>query len=160
MSLFDKLQPIADDKTLSQMLRDGEIDALHTARAPSTFDNKHVLRLFPDFRKVELDYIEQAIVVAKANPGAPVKLVWSREEDFTHDVYRPASLTQMDAAVDGTGAVTALKARVVCPSSKYQVGTLAAGTVTVANTSVRMFHTQQVKQEAHMKMKLMLALVY
>ena len=51
-----KVQAIPEDKTLSQMLKDGEIDALHTARAPSTFDNKHVLRLFPDFRKVELDY--------------------------------------------------------------------------------------------------------
>ena len=51
-----KVQSIPEDKTLSQMLKDGEIDALHTARMPSTFDNKHVVRLFPDFRKVELDY--------------------------------------------------------------------------------------------------------
>ena len=51
-----KVQPIPDNKTLSQMLRDGEIDALHTARMPSTFDNTHVVRLFPDFRKIELDY--------------------------------------------------------------------------------------------------------
>jgi len=51
-----KVRAIPDDKTLSQMLKDGEIDALHTARMPSTFDNKHVTRLFPDFRKVELDY--------------------------------------------------------------------------------------------------------
>ena len=51
-----KVRPIPEDKTLSQMLKDGEIDALHTARMPSTFDNKHVVRLFPDFRKVELDY--------------------------------------------------------------------------------------------------------
>ena len=51
-----KVQAIPEDKTLSQMLKDGEIDALHTARMPSTFDNKHVVRLFPDFRKVELDY--------------------------------------------------------------------------------------------------------
>ncbi len=51
-----KVQSIPEDKTLSQMLKDGEIDALHTARMPSTFDNKHVVRLFPDFRKVELYY--------------------------------------------------------------------------------------------------------
>ena len=51
-----KCTPIPDDKTLSQMLRDGEIDALHTARAPSTYDGETVLRLFPDYAAVELDY--------------------------------------------------------------------------------------------------------
>lgn len=53
-----KVRPIGPDKTLSQMLADGEIDALHTARAPSTFYSRpeDVRRLFPDFVSVEKAY--------------------------------------------------------------------------------------------------------
>jgi len=80
-------------------------------------------------RRLETDYVKQAVTAAMAVKGTPVKLVWSREEDMTHDVYRPASLTTLEAAVDDTGLLTALKARVVCPSSKYQKGTLTTGAV-------------------------------
>jgi isoquinoline 1-oxidoreductase beta subunit len=69
-------------------------------------------------RRLSNDYVRQAVQVAKAMPGTPVKLVWSREEDFTHDIHRPASLAIMDAAVDGSGALTALKVRVVCGHSR------------------------------------------
>ncbi len=51
-----KVTPIPEDKTLAQMLRDGEIDAFHTARKPSTYDGVNVKRLFEDYRTVELDY--------------------------------------------------------------------------------------------------------
>jgi 4,5-dihydroxyphthalate decarboxylase len=53
-----KVTPIGPDQTLSQMLADGEIDALHTARAPSTFYSRpgDVRRLFPDFVAVEKAY--------------------------------------------------------------------------------------------------------
>jgi len=53
-----KIRPIGSTQTLSQMLVDGEIDALHTARARSTFYShpKEVRRLFPDFITVERDY--------------------------------------------------------------------------------------------------------
>jgi len=80
-------------------------------------------------RRLQTDFILQAVTVAQAMKGTPVKLVWSREEDFTHDYSRPASLTKLDAAVDAGGNITALKGRVVCPSSKKQNGSLAANTV-------------------------------
>lgn len=51
-----KVQSIPHDKTLSQMLRDGEIDALHTARAPSTYDGVNVVRLFENYPEVEREY--------------------------------------------------------------------------------------------------------
>ncbi|MET0273856.1 MAG: ABC transporter substrate-binding protein [Phenylobacterium sp.] len=56
-----KLEPIGPDKTLSRMLADGEIDALHTARAPSTFYSEpgKVRRLFPDFVDVEKAYFRK-----------------------------------------------------------------------------------------------------
>ncbi len=56
-----KVEPIGPTQTLSRMLADGEIDALHTARAPSTFYSEphNVRRLFPDFMDVEKAYFER-----------------------------------------------------------------------------------------------------
>ena len=56
-----RIAPIGPGKTLSRMLADGEIDALHTARAPSTFYSEpgRVRRLFPDYVPVELDYFRR-----------------------------------------------------------------------------------------------------
>lgn len=54
-----KVEPIGPDRTLSRMLADGEIDALHTARKPSTYvagDEGPVRRLFPNYREVEREY--------------------------------------------------------------------------------------------------------
>jgi 4,5-dihydroxyphthalate decarboxylase len=53
-----RLQPIPADKTLSRMLAEGELDALVTARAPSTFHSEpdKVQRLFPDYVSMEKDY--------------------------------------------------------------------------------------------------------
>ena len=55
------LQPIADNQTLVGMLRDGELDALFTARAPSSFLNgePHIARLFPDTRAAEKAYFKK-----------------------------------------------------------------------------------------------------
>tara|TARA_A100001391_G_scaffold204802_1_gene201814 strand:+ start:2454 stop:3446 length:993 start_codon:yes stop_codon:yes gene_type:complete len=53
-----RVEPIGPGQTLTRMLADGEIDALHTARAPSTFYSEpgKVRRLFPDFVEVEKAY--------------------------------------------------------------------------------------------------------
>jgi 4,5-dihydroxyphthalate decarboxylase len=53
-----KVEPIGPDKTLAQMLRDGEIDAFYTARKPSTFNTApdRVGRLFENFVEVEREY--------------------------------------------------------------------------------------------------------
>ncbi|AKS34869.1 4,5-dihydroxyphthalate decarboxylase [Mycolicibacterium goodii] len=50
------IRPIPDGATLSQMLADGQIDALHTPRVPSTFGDPRVRRLFPDVVAVEKEY--------------------------------------------------------------------------------------------------------
>ncbi len=57
---FD-LQPIGDDRTLVGMLRAGELDALFTARAPSSFLNgeAHIARLFADTRQAERAYYKK-----------------------------------------------------------------------------------------------------
>jgi 4,5-dihydroxyphthalate decarboxylase len=55
------LQPIAHDQTLVEMLRKGELDALFTARAPSSFlaGEPHIARLFPDTRAAETAYYKK-----------------------------------------------------------------------------------------------------
>lgn len=54
-----RVERINGGQTLSAMLRDGEIDALVTARKPSSYDGQRVKRLFPDFQQVERDYWRQ-----------------------------------------------------------------------------------------------------
>ncbi len=55
------LQPIGDDRTLVGMLRAGELDALFTARAPSSFlaGEPHIARLFSDTRAAEQAYYKK-----------------------------------------------------------------------------------------------------
>lgn len=67
-------------------------------------------------RRLETDMVEQAVAIAKQLDGQPVKLLWSREEDMQHDVYRPAALSVFKAALDEKGQATAWSNRVVSPS--------------------------------------------
>jgi isoquinoline 1-oxidoreductase beta subunit len=52
-------------------------------------------------RRAEMDVIRQAITVAMAMEGTPVLLIWSREEDMTHDAYRPLAMARVKARLDG-----------------------------------------------------------
>ena len=69
-------------------------------------------------RKLEVDFIEQAIRIAQALKsvtslaGRPVKLTWSRKQDFKNDRYRPGSLIKVRAAYEN-GAVSAFVYRQV-----------------------------------------------
>jgi isoquinoline 1-oxidoreductase beta subunit len=70
-------------------------------------------------RKFELDYVIQAIRTSMAIKK-PVKLTWSREEDFGHDQYRPMSLSRIRAGMDADGNIVAWSNRIVSPSILYQ----------------------------------------
>ena len=59
-------------------------------------------------RRIELDFIAQAVQISKA-VGKPVKVLWSREDDMKHDFYRPQGLQRLEAALDGSGKPTAVK---------------------------------------------------
>lgn len=58
-------------------------------------------------RRLEADMVAQAVTVAMAMHGKPVQLVWSREDDTTHDVYRPAALARFRAHLDARGEILA-----------------------------------------------------
>ncbi len=77
-------------------------------------------------RKIEQDYIAQAVKVAMAIKK-PVKLTWSREEDFGNDMYRPMTLSYVKAGLDGKGNILSWQNRVVSPSILAQKGYIAAG---------------------------------
>ena len=84
-----RVRPIGPDQTLARMLADGELDAFHTARAPSTFYSEpdRVRRLFPDYVAVERDYFRRTRIfpimhvialrrdVYRANPWAATSLL-------------------------------------------------------------------------------------
>ncbi|HJX18149.1 MAG TPA: xanthine dehydrogenase family protein molybdopterin-binding subunit [Acidiferrobacterales bacterium] len=53
-------------------------------------------------RRSEQDFVAEAVQLAMAT-GAPVKLIWTREDDMHHDYYRPATLNRLSAALDKDG---------------------------------------------------------
>jgi isoquinoline 1-oxidoreductase subunit beta len=59
-------------------------------------------------RRLKTDYGVFAALVAQ-RVGQPVKLVWSREEDLTHDFYRPATVGRLRAALDKDLSIRALE---------------------------------------------------
>ena len=67
-------------------------------------------------RRAETDFVHQAVTIAKAVPGRPVKLIWSREEDVQHDAYRPAALCKMQGGLDKDGNLIALNSSLVTQS--------------------------------------------
>jgi len=106
------LRSIGPDQTLSQMLADGAIDALHTARAPSTFLTRPdaVRRLFPNYGAVERDYYRRTRIfpimhvvvlrrdVYEANPWVAQSLfkAFSRAQRLAYDdLAISAALTSM-----------------------------------------------------------------
>jgi isoquinoline 1-oxidoreductase subunit beta len=69
----------------------------------------HVTYLGGGFgRRLDIDFVGQAVRVAMETAGAPVQLVWSREEDMTHDFYRPAEVAVLQAGLDEAGRPVAL----------------------------------------------------
>jgi isoquinoline 1-oxidoreductase subunit beta len=63
-------------------------------------------------RRGQTDYVRQAVAIAKEMPGTPVKLLWTREEDTTHDVYHPVTQCKMKAAFDDKKNLVALHMRI------------------------------------------------
>lgn len=66
-------------------------------------------------RRFELDFVREPLEVSKA-VGAPVQVLWTREDDIEHDVYRPATYNRLVAALDADGWPVAWTHRIVGPS--------------------------------------------
>jgi len=72
-------------------------------------------------RRLEHDYAVEAALVSKAI-NAPVKVIWTREDDMRSSTYRPASLHQLTATLDGSGFPVGLTHRIIAPSISGQKG--------------------------------------
>jgi len=72
-------------------------------------------------RRLEHDYAVEAALVSKTI-NAPVKVIWTREDDMRFSTYRPASLHQLSATLDGSGFPAVLTHRIVAPSISGQKG--------------------------------------
>src|SRR5258706_8808136 len=66
-------------------------------------------------RRLEFDYVTQAVRIAKEVEG-PVKVIWTREEDIQHDVYRPHYYDRIAAGVNVAGQPVAWTHRPVGPA--------------------------------------------
>jgi len=77
-------------------------------------------------RRSEYDFSVHAARVARAMPGVPVKVTWSREEDMRHDFYRPAAVAQFQGLITD-GKATTFSARIAAPSVTRQSGRRLAG---------------------------------
>lgn len=71
-------------------------------------------------RRLVADFALQAALVSKA-VGKPVKVIWSREEDMQHDIYRPATLHRITAGINEYGKLRAIAHRLVSPSQLQYV---------------------------------------
>lgn len=91
-------------------------------------------------RKIEQDYVSQAIQIALA-VKRPVKLTWMREEDFGHDQYRPMALVRVKAALAADGTIAAWSYRNVSPSILGQRGRTGVDSQAVEG-SVRLHYSR------------------
>lgn len=95
--------------------------------------NLHMTYLGGGFgRRLEVDMVAQAVAIALQTKGAPVQLIWSREDDITHDMYRPAAVARFAASLDANGVVTAYDNKSASGSITHQImkrtfGLLGAG---------------------------------
>ena len=97
-----RLEAIGPEQTLSRMLADGEIDALYTARAPSTFysEKGKVRRLFSDFVDVEKAYFAKTGIFPIMHVIAIRRSVYERDRWIAQALYKAFSETQRQAYED------------------------------------------------------------
>jgi len=66
-------------------------------------------------RRLDVDFIPAAVEASKA-VGAPVKVIWTREDDMAHDTYRPPALEEMRGGLDADGRLIAWSLHITSPS--------------------------------------------
>ena len=71
-------------------------------------------------RRLEVDMVAQAVAIALQCEGAPVQLIWTREQDTAHDMYRPAALARFAARLDAEGRIASWDNKSVSASITHQ----------------------------------------
>jgi isoquinoline 1-oxidoreductase beta subunit len=92
--------------------------AARVANLPVSKGNLHITQIGGGFgRRQESDFVAQAVAIATAMKGTPIKLLWSREDTTRHGFYRPTGLSRVRGALDANGNIAAWSHRIVAPSS-------------------------------------------
>jgi isoquinoline 1-oxidoreductase subunit beta len=93
----------------SRMPGEARAYAARALNTPESNIKLHIVRAGGAFgRRRQSDFVAEAIAVAKV-VGKPVKLLWSRADDFQHDFYRPAGWHYFKAGLDSDGRLVAFK---------------------------------------------------
>jgi len=93
----------------TQMPQGGRVLVAKALGIPEDAITIHLMRIGGGFgRRLQNDYMVQAAVIAQKIPGTPVKMVWSRADDFARDFYRPAGWHRFEAGIDAQGKLLAL----------------------------------------------------
>ena len=96
--------------------------AARVAKVKSDDVTLHVTYLGGGFgRRLEVDMVAQAVAIAKQAGGVPVQVIWSREDDTTHDFYRPAAMARFSASLDAAGNVVAYDNKLASGTILHQV---------------------------------------
>lgn len=107
-----RLEAIPADKTLSRMLETGEIDALYTARAPSTYGNGSgkVRRLFENYAAVEREYYSKTRIFPPMHIVALRRDVYEKNRWIAQTLCKAFFAAQKDAydELRSTGALKAM----------------------------------------------------
>jgi len=67
-------------------------------------------------RRGENDYAIDAGIIAKAVPGFPIKVIWTREDDVQYSKPRPLTVQRLEAGLDAKGNLIAMHHRIVSES--------------------------------------------
>jgi len=108
-------------------------------------------------RKSKPDYVTEAVLVAKAIPGTPVKLIWTREDEIRHGYYHTVSLDRLEAALRPDGMPEAWLHRTAAPTiaSTFSAGAKISAPFEVGMSAVNMpfvipnVRVERAEAEAH-----------
>lgn len=114
--------------TSSQSPSGGRAMVARTLNIPESSVTVHLCRIGGGFgRRLSNDYMVEAAWLAR-EANAPVKLLWSREDDIAHDCYRPGAWHGLKAGVDSAGKITAWRQHMATfgdgtrPASSAEIG--------------------------------------
>ncbi len=114
-----------------------DIAAAATARALGIFAASvtvHMPLIGGGFgRRINADYAVEAALLSK-QIGAPVQVLWTREDDLRHDFYRPCALHRLEAVLDANGHPAAWRHRLCSAAIAASSGRAGADAIGAAES--------------------------